>query len=550
MRSIGIDIGSSSIKVVEVQSTNKSFQLTQYFEFELGKNQTQDQSLEIIDFLRNLAERYADQKVKFVAALRQDQVSIRNKTFPFSDRIKISRSLAFELEDEIPFSSESAIFDAKIIRFQGNSADVLACAAPKSAVSMAVNRFTDSNIDLDVLSVEGLAYANILENWQQPIPSYANMPIEIEGLERPVKNLSLLLHLGFSKSLLCAYEGSSLVAVRGIQWGSKMIAEQIAKKYNLPFKEAVKEVELKAFILTGQHDTTNSREVKVFSDLIAGVTLELVKELQLSLLEIKSEFNAQILRLDLTGGPSNIRGLSPFLTQNLEIPVNKLAVLDLFANNLIEKTDKTQSQLAVAIGLAIEGLKKPKNPPTQFLRHEFAKQDHQFIDFWEKWGHTLKIATAGFFLFFVYSYLRDDLSLSLLESGKESLKKQAKTVANIKKATDTNINKYIKDNKKRTADLKKISSIAKMNSALVVLKKINDGLPSRDLIKLDVQKIHIADKDVFMEGYVGSAQELESIKNAVKGITIDGVVQQRSATLSPQANKTSFALGFKVDRGL
>lgn len=550
MRSIGIDIGSSSIKVVEIQSTNKSYQLTQYFEFELGRNPTQDQSLEIIDFLRSLSDRYADQKVKFVAALRQDQVSIRNKTFPFNDRIKISRSLAFELEDEIPFSSDSAIFDAKIIRFQGKSADVLACAAPKSAILQQVNRFTDSNIDLDILSVEGLAYANILEHWQQAIPQFQSQSVEVEGIEHPKKNLHVLLHLGFSKSLLCFYEGTSLVAVRGLQWGSKLIADQVAKKYNLPFKEAVKEVELKAFILTGQHDTTNSRDVKIFSDLIAKSVQELIKEIQLSLLEIKSEFNAHIIRMDMTGGPSNIRGLSSFLTQNLELPVNKLAVLDLFSHNLIEKTDKTQSRLAVAIGLAIEGLKKPRNPAIQLLKGPFAKQENQFTKFWTKWGHSTQIAAAGFVLFFIFSFLRDNITSTLLESGKEALKKQAKSVANIKKVNETNINKYIKENKKRTADLKKISTIVKMNSALEVLKKINDNLPAKEVVKIDIQKVHILDKEVLIEGFAGSPQELNSIQNAIKGITIDGKITSRPSTLGSLPNKTSFALGFKVDRGV
>ncbi|MEN0059014.1 MAG: pilus assembly protein PilM, partial [Bdellovibrio sp.] len=120
MKSLGIDIGSSSIKIVEVQSTSKGFQVSQQFEHPLNLAPGADQELEIIEFLRNFVSHYDPAQTRFILGLRQDRVSIRNKFFPFNDRLKISKSLAFELEEDLPFSSENAIFDAKIIRTVGS----------------------------------------------------------------------------------------------------------------------------------------------------------------------------------------------------------------------------------------------------------------------------------------------------------------------------------------------------------------------------------------------------------------------------------------------
>ena len=105
LKSLGIDIGSSSVKIVEMQSTSKGFQVSQFFEHTLNVVPGVDQELEIIEFLRDFTSHYDPNQTRFVVGLRQDRVALRNKFFPFNDRIKIFKSLAFELEEDLPFSS-------------------------------------------------------------------------------------------------------------------------------------------------------------------------------------------------------------------------------------------------------------------------------------------------------------------------------------------------------------------------------------------------------------------------------------------------------------
>ena len=115
MKSVGIDIGTYSIKVVEVISQNKGqLRVSQFLEHSLGQNPAFDPEIEIIEFLKGLAKAYDPSNTRFVFGLRQDQVSVRHKIFPFNDRLKINKSLPFELEEDLPFSAETAIFDAKI----------------------------------------------------------------------------------------------------------------------------------------------------------------------------------------------------------------------------------------------------------------------------------------------------------------------------------------------------------------------------------------------------------------------------------------------------
>lgn len=554
LKSLGIDIGSSSIKIVEMQSTSKGFQVTQFFEHPLNVAPGVDQELEIIEFLRSFTSSYDPNQTKFILGLRQDRVAIRNKFFPFNDRIKIFKSLPFELEEDLPFSSDNAIFDAKIIRTVGGGAEVLACASPKVHVQNCLQRGQDSGADPDLISSEGTAFANIFEKWNEAPPAILPPPISLDTLDdsdnRPVRHVQLILNIGHMRTLVCAFDGSSMIGVRSILWGGKNIADSISAKYEIPFLEALKELQTKAFILTNKQGATFDQVT--FSDTIAKSIREMARDLQLSILELKSEFNAEIDSISLTGGVSLVQNIGPFLTQILEIPVNRISVLDHVPNILFERSDLNGAKAGIALGLAIEGFKKPRNPPINFLRGEFAKQNHQLKMLWEKWGHTAKVVAAALVVLFVYASLRESFSLSLADRTQEALKSQAKSVAGLKgkAASENGIRKYIRENKKHAADLKTLASVANMNSALDVVKKINDASPGKSALTMDVHQLQIEDAQVIMQGYVNSPKELSLLQQSLTNITPDGQVRAQRSTLPDLTNKTAFSFSFNVDRGI
>lgn len=550
MRSIGIDIGSSSIKVVEMLATSKGFQVVQCFERPLALNPNQDQEIEIIEILREISSRFDPSQTRYSLCLRQDQVSIRHKFFPFSDRLKIGRSLAFELEEEIPFSGDNSIFDAKIIRTVGPTAEILACAAPKSHIRNLLQRAADASIDAAVVSVEGMAFANIYERWNEPPPALPPEAILDENDPKVERNIHLVLNMGHSRTLICAFEGSSLVGIRTILWGAKNIAEAVARKYEIPFLDALQELQAKSFILTSKQGATFDQVT--FSETIAKSVREMVRDMQLSIMEFKSEFNATITQIGITGGASNIKNLGPYLTQQLEVPVNKVYPLDMVPNVLFEKNSRTDSIFGLALGLAIDGLKKPRNPAINFLRGDFAKQNNFAKNLWNTWGPTVKIAAAALVVFFTYSYLREDFSIQLADRADEALKSQAKTVAKLptKKATENNIKKYIRENKKRAADLKTLASVASMNSAMDVLKRVNDATPAKNQVTLDMKRVDVKDSAVVLEGYVSSPLEVTRLQTAFGSISLDGKVNKGTPSLQALPGKVAFSFNFKVDRGI
>ena len=100
MRSLGIDIGRHSIKVVEILANNRNYEITNAKEFKILNMETSDQEIDIIQTLNTIAKEFDTETAKVTCSIRQQYVSTRKLFFPFKERAKIHKSLAFELEDK------------------------------------------------------------------------------------------------------------------------------------------------------------------------------------------------------------------------------------------------------------------------------------------------------------------------------------------------------------------------------------------------------------------------------------------------------------------
>ena len=549
MKSIGIDIGTSSIKLVEVNSTSKGVQVLSFTEHLLGQNPAHDPELEVLEFLQAAALRFDAGQTKVVMGMRQEQVSVRLKNFPFTDRLKILKSLPFELEEDLPFSTETAIYEERSVRFMGNTAEVLACATPKHRIAELIEKYGKAGLTIDLLTAEGLAFSTTYERWWEPIPQGPSLPMALEGAPTDIRQLRLVIQMGHTHCLVTAFEDNHVVAVRSILWGGKSIADALSRKYEIPYVEALREMRTKAFILPNKDGA--SYDQIVFSDTISSQVREFSKELKLSILELETELNGKIMGAEVTGGLAGILHLGPFMTQLIEVPVNVSSPLVAYATHF-EKTQAIENSIGTALGLALEGLRKPRNPALQFLRGEFAPQNENWQVFWETWGQTLKVASALVLVFFAYTFIRDSLAGSLVESTQEAIKEDAKVIAHLpaKQANEAGVKKYIREKRLRAQELKALEGLSHMNSALEILRKISDAAPARSGINLNIKFLKIEDQSVTLEGTVGNAQDRSQLQKGLGLISKNGKVMTRDSGPAPGVLGIPFAFSFPVDRGI
>lgn len=556
MRSIGLDIGEHSVKIVELNLNKKTVTVNQLQEKVLNPNLVgHDKELEVIEFVRAFLATGDFSEARWIMAVPQDQVTTRFKNFPFSDRLKIQKSLSFEMEEEIPFDTDNCIFDAKVIQIPGLTADVLASAIPKNHIEKIIDLAGNFGIKLHGITIEGLAFANLIENWDDAIPEVKDDYLQLdEAAGKQKKHLKIILNIGHKKTLFTAYDKNRLIFVRSLYWGADQLIQEIIKKNNITLIEAIHVLRKQGLILLNKQGA--SFEQTQLSNTLSKSLRELIRDLQMTLLELESEFNAEISSLHYTGGLAVLKNLGGFLTQHLEIACNPISLLENYAQSMSafttpEAAYATEVRFATAFSLAIEGLKKPRNPAINLLKGEFAKQNDKFKNFWSQWGKTVQIASACVVILFIWAIFRDSFSVELLGKVEDAVVTQAKKVAHLpkKQANENGIKKYIKDNKKKAAELKLVAQVAQMNSALDLLKKVSEAAPQKEQVKIDLVSFIVKDDLVQMTGYTNSPKELSSLTKNLQSVAI-GQINQQTGSLTPIPNRVSFNISFKADRGL
>lgn len=547
MKSIGIDIGSSSIKVVEAVAGSKGVQIVSAREVPIGNNPSIDADLEILEILKGIALENDPRKTRIVMALKQDFVSARFKVFPFNDRLKILKSLPFELDEEFPFSAETAVYEARIGKHVGPLAEVLAMAAPKNRIEQFLRQVQDTGLEVTLLTAEGLALGNCFQKWWEPVPAVPAIAPEMED-HPPLRELKIRAHIGHLHTVVVAFDGEEIVGVRSVLWGSKQVAEAIARRYEIPYVEAIKEMKAKAFILTSKADS--SYDQILFSDTIAAQVAELGKELRISLLELQTGLNAEVIEVEISGGFSQAMNVHAYLTQLLEIPVNRSHFLANFHTHF-EKRQQLDAVMGIAAGLAMEGLRKPRNAPAQFLRGEFAKQSDNLKEKLQIWAPTLKFLAIFWVLFFVYAYIRDDISLHLVDNASETLKKQARSVAKLapKQATEAGVKGFIKSQRKIVEEQKDLAQVLQMNNAFELLKRLSVAAPGRQAVNVQVKKFQVNDNRVSLNGILPQAAHLKTVESAFQSVAT-GKIRSSVGQPTPGGTAVSFSMEFEMSRGI
>ncbi len=528
MKVLGVDLGSYSIKIAELEKKSKGYVFTNFFEFPLSQDPNRDRGLDIIETLRNFSVNYDPNQTHWVIGVPQERVSVHFKTFPFKERTKILKSLPFELEDDIPLDVDDTVFDFKLIQTLGPNAEILSVACPKDSVEEALNVCKDGGFDPDIVSVEGLAYANIFEKWDASPPALP--PKEIPESEEgqappPAASAHAILHIGHSHSLLLVYREDALVATRAILWGGRDIIDSIARDFGISVFEATKTLTSNGFIL--MNSTGASRDQLRLSQAISSQVDLLIKELKLSLLEIKSEFNLNYREIQLDGGVSRIQNLGAYLTQGLEIPVNANLTPLLDKPTRFEVTPQMEAVAGPALGLAIEGLKRPRNPAINLRRGEFERENVALKRFWEKWRVPVHVAVAAFVAFFVYSIVRDQLAAGLVDAADEQLKEAATKAANLRggQLTEVNIQRYIRTQKDRLKNQDALSQLDDYISAADVLAKLSEKMPKNDPNQgYDVVFLEIDNEELTIRGRAQSLAQVVLIEKALEEVAVPGSV--------------------------
>jgi general secretion pathway protein L len=557
MKALGVDIGSYSIKVAELDISSKGYTLSHFYEYPLSVDPNRDRGLEVIEILRTLSAQYDVNATRWVMCIQQQMVSVHNKKFPFRERQKILKSLAFELEDEIPLDVDEAVFDAKVVEHVGPLSSVLTVACQREVVQEALSLAKDGGFDPDILTVEGLAYSNCFENWAAAPPDISPL-LRQQADEATVVGVTaalpakLILHMGHTRTLVLAYRDHELIACRSILWGGIDVAESLSRTFSLPLMEGIKVLKTKSFILMNSAGASKD-QITMSQSVSASVDL-LMRETRLMLLELRANFNVNFAQIELFGGVSLIQNLCPYITQGLEVPTNLGHHLQTHKQSLLEVSPQIEAISGVAIGLAIEVLKRPRNPAVNLRRGEFARENKAVKLFWERWQTVVQVSAIAFFILVVYGFVRQSVADGMVAAVDERLKDMATTVAGLKgaQASEEGVDKYIKTTRTAIKNRESLLQLENYNSALDFIAHLSEKLPVQVPPiagrGLNISHVAINNDDLVIEGRLQGNDLMARLEGALKEIARPKSVVKSPTTSFPPGAGNPFAFKMKINR--
>jgi len=358
MRILGIDLGKTSVKAVELDTAFGRYELHEYHERKL------DNGVDPIEAVRDLIHSLPKAADRIVVAIRSGQTTFRNLQLPTRDKKAIQASVAFELDDELPFPIEDAVYDYQILSQASSLSNVHVASTLGRYVSGVVETWIGTGVDPDVITTEAWAYRSLLSR-------IVDLPAAAAGQESP--RPTLLLQLGHDRSTLYVHHKGVPIIAREIKWGGADLTLAICQKYSIPIEQAESAKLDHGFVLPESQRSQATSEQVEFSNTLLGPLATLFREIRQADLTCKSLIQENIGRIYLCGGTSLLPGLSKRLAEELRLPVQSLQALSSLSHAGVRYSEETDARFALATALAMTQV-GGRGSGLNLRRGEFAKQ--------------------------------------------------------------------------------------------------------------------------------------------------------------------------------
>ncbi len=339
---IGLDIGSSAVKAVELKPSGKGYRVTAFAAEPVPPDAIVDGAIidagSVADAIRRVFDGNKAFKTKEVcASLSGNAVIVKKITLPVMTENELSESIYWEAEQYIPFDIQDVNLDYQILdpgtgAAARGSMDVLLVAAKKEKIADYTSVIAQSGRTPVIVDVDAFALQNAFE------VNY--------GLE--AGRVVVLLNAGASAININILQGDQSVFTRDISMGGNAYTEAVQKELDLPFESA--EQLKKGIPVDG---ATFEEAQPVLHAVTENVLLEIQKTFDFFKATASSD---QIDRIMLSGGASRVDGFKEMVQERFNAPVEEFdpfRAVTWDTKKLGGDPRELAATAAVAVGLAL-----------------------------------------------------------------------------------------------------------------------------------------------------------------------------------------------------
>jgi type IV pilus assembly protein PilM len=343
---VGVDIGTSAVKVIQVRSSGKGVHLLKYGVEPLPPQSIVDghvmNSGAVADALRKVFRDLRIAQKEIALSISGNSVIIKKLNLPLMKRDELEEQIQWEAEQHIPFDISEVEIDYNVIWQNPDlgQMDVLLVAAKKDEIQDLVEVAKEARLRPVVVDIDAFALQNVYEL------NYGYDENETVAL----------INVGSEVTTLNIIGGRISLFTRDITNGGNSITEEIQKQLQISYEEA------EAYKAGGG---IHSHEVipGEVEGIIGGVVDALAGEIQRSLDFFMATTNrGEVDRIYLSGGTARVPSMRSAIERRSRVPVE---LLDPFRRILFDQRQfnvdilKSQApQAAICLGLALRRQKE------------------------------------------------------------------------------------------------------------------------------------------------------------------------------------------------
>ena len=339
---VGLDIGSSAVKAVELKLAGKNYRVGAFGTEPVPPDSIVDGAIidgtAVADAIRRLFERHRFSTKEVAASLSGNAVIVKKISLPPMTDTELADSIYWEAEQYIPFDIQDVNLDYQILNpasqdGSGGTMEVLLVAAKKDKIADYTGVIAQAGRVPVVVDVDVFALQNAYElNY---------------GLEP--SSVIVLLNAGASAININILKGQQSLFTRDIPIGGNAFTEAVQKELNLPFEQA--EALKKGQPVDG---ATFEEAEPVLHAMTENALLEIQKTFDFFSATATS---AHIDRMLLSGGASRVDKFAESLQSRFSAPVEAFDPFKKMAFDPeklgLSDVESIVPTAAIAVGLAM-----------------------------------------------------------------------------------------------------------------------------------------------------------------------------------------------------
>lgn len=340
---VGLDIGSSSVKAVELNKKGNALHLVNLgFENLQPDTIVDGQIMELNNVANVITSIFTEHQIKtprVAAGVSGHSVIVKNIVLPQMSEDELQESFSWHAEEHIPFDISDVNLDYQVTSSSSDALNVLMAACKSDKIANVKQAIQLAGKQPIVIDVDAFALQNCYEVNYQP----------------KAGEVVALLNIGSSTMNINILNGTRSVFARDASVGGNQYTSLLQKELGLTFEQA--EAAKRGNPLP---DSVETRPIQPIIETVSDILALEIRKTMDFYRATADENEEAIQKILIAGGGSKLPGLPDYLSRRFEIPVevfNPFRQIEVDGRKFDpDYMKEIVPDMAIAVGLALRGV--------------------------------------------------------------------------------------------------------------------------------------------------------------------------------------------------